>query len=62
VLIAIIVGRRGVKRHVVGKKCIRHYAGDRVLVSFGDASELLSYNSTKTLCEGWRYKVVQVSL
>jgi len=29
------------KRHVVGKKCIRHYATDRVLVSSGDASELL---------------------
>ena len=29
------------KRHVVGKKCIRHYAAGRVLGSFGDASELL---------------------
>ena len=28
------------KRHVVGKKCIRHYAADRVLANFEDASEL----------------------
>ena len=32
------------KRHVVGKKCIRHYAAGRVLASFGDASELLCVN------------------
>ena len=29
----IIVDRGGVKRHVVGKKCIRHYEADRVLAS-----------------------------
>jgi len=27
--------------HIIGKKCIRQYATDRVLASFGDASELL---------------------
>jgi len=32
---------RRVKRRVVGKKCIRHYAADRVLTSFRDASDLL---------------------
>jgi len=37
----LIVDSRGVKRHVVGKKYIRHYAADRVLASFRDASELL---------------------
>ena len=34
----LIVDNRGMKRHVVGKKYIRHYAAGRVSASFGDAS------------------------
>jgi len=37
----LIVNNWEVKRHVVGKKCIRHYAADRVFASFRDASALL---------------------
>ena len=37
----LIVDNRGVKRHVVGKKCFRPYAADRISTSFGDASEFL---------------------
>jgi len=48
---------------VVGKKCIGHYAADRVLASFRDTRELLRpYDCTKTLCEEWRHKVLQASL
>jgi len=37
----LIINNREVKRHVVGKECIRHYAADRVLASYRDHSELL---------------------
>ena len=38
--------------HVVGKKCIRHYAADRVLMSFRDAGELLCLRLHKNT--SWR--------
>jgi len=39
----LIVDNQDMKRHVVGKKCITgwHHAADRLLATFGDASELL---------------------
>jgi len=48
---------------MVGKKCIRHYAADRVL-EMPVIMSCCAYNCTETLCElceGWTHKVLQVS-
>ena len=58
----MIVDSWGVKRHVAGKKCIRHYEADKVLASLEMPVSCCAYNCTKTPCEGRRHKVLQVSL